>query len=214
MTCKQHDLSKELREIITIIRSLAPSLARIKSSAASDQEAEISKCLLRLMNIRSDILESLEISENTLLNSKYRFVNNVRNVLAMALERSDVSAFRKLDALRSAIDFAEVLDDIELDFMGHLFARRRVQARNVRVLGSDGDHRADVPIERLTRLGVNRWTRGDWKINPKQTEGQPRLGDAERIHIGVPTLASHKPRRSPGPVPASPSLWAKIARRT
>ena len=118
MTCKQHDLSKELREMITIIRSLAPSLARIKSSAASDQEAEISKCLLSLMSIRSDILESLESSENTLLNSKYRFVDNVRNVLAMALERSDVSAFRKLDALRSAIDFAEVLDDIELDSWG------------------------------------------------------------------------------------------------
>jgi hypothetical protein len=118
MTSTQDDLTKAIREIITSIRNLKPSLGRIKSSTASDQEVALKRCLLIINNDHSAIFGSPQSTEETLLYSKYFFVDNVRHVLAMALERSDVSATRKLDALRSGIDFAEVFDDIELDSWG------------------------------------------------------------------------------------------------
>jgi hypothetical protein len=118
MTYKQHDLRKDLREIIATIGNLAPSLAKLKSNTASDQEAAIRHCLLSLLNSHSETEDPLDYIENTLLGSKYRIADNVRNVLAMALERSDVCVLRKVDALRCAIDFAEAFNEIELDSWG------------------------------------------------------------------------------------------------
>jgi hypothetical protein len=118
MSDKSDDVNKEMREIITRIRNLTPWLVRIRSSIAADQDAGLRTCLLSLRNDRSETLGGQKYSDNTLPRSKYLFVDKVRNALAVALERTDVSAFRKLDAIRCAIDFADAFDDIELDSWG------------------------------------------------------------------------------------------------
>jgi hypothetical protein len=118
MSGEPDEVNDEIREVIARIRRLAPWLARIQSNPPSDQDAAFRLCSLSLKN---DPSEALGVNKNTAKappNSKYLFVDNVRSVLAAALVRTDVPAFRKLDALRCAIEFAEAFDEIEVDSWG------------------------------------------------------------------------------------------------
>jgi hypothetical protein len=112
------NVNNEIPEIIARIRRLAPWLAKIQSSPPSDQDAEFRSCSLSLRNDRSQAFGANNCNAMALPNGKYLFVDNVRSALAAALERTDVQADRKLDALRCAIDFADAFEEIEFDSWG------------------------------------------------------------------------------------------------
>jgi hypothetical protein len=118
MSGEPDDVNIELRDIIARIRGLAPWLAKIQLTPASDQDAAFRSCCFSLRNDRSEAIGANKGAAKAPPNGKYLFVDSLRGALAAALERTDLHACGKLDALRSAIDFAEAFEEIELDSWG------------------------------------------------------------------------------------------------